>query len=237
MVLRLWFLDRHVRDYPRGFAQSGRAGAGPDPNPFGLDSHRSPTFPDISRVDRPGVKSTTSASGSVTDLEDGGDIRPSPYEKVDLGNSRSFSQTVLYEPEEDEFTSLHPPSATGRSPKLLRQEVGGIRPRRGQRLVRGRIRRNGFAAVAGPGLQKVLFPAASLKNRVASTTTSIRASPSIFSATPSRRSPSPSRRPSRSANSSTSPPPPLQRTRWSSGISSIFRPSTFRWSFPERPIP
>ncbi len=52
-------------------------------------------------------KSTTSASGSVTDLEDGGDYQTLTFtEKVDLGNSRSFSQTVLYEPEEDEFTSL-----------------------------------------------------------------------------------------------------------------------------------
>lgn len=52
-------------------------------------------------------KSTTTASASVSELEDGGVYDTVTLtETINLGNSRSFAQSVVYEPEEDEFTSV-----------------------------------------------------------------------------------------------------------------------------------
>jgi hypothetical protein len=56
-------------------------------------------------------KSTTSASLSVTELEDGGTFQPVTLtETLDLGKTaagagRTFTQRVVYDPEEDEYTS------------------------------------------------------------------------------------------------------------------------------------
>ncbi len=54
-------------------------------------------------------RTTTSASASVVELEDGGTFKPVTItETIDLGNSRSFAQSVVFDPEADEpeFTAL-----------------------------------------------------------------------------------------------------------------------------------
>lgn len=52
-------------------------------------------------------KTTTSASFAVKELEDGGTFDPlSITETIDLGSSRSFAQSVIYDPEANEFTTL-----------------------------------------------------------------------------------------------------------------------------------
>jgi hypothetical protein len=52
-------------------------------------------------------KSTTTASASVSELEDGGVYDTVTLtETIDLGKSRSFAQSLAYEPEDDEFTSV-----------------------------------------------------------------------------------------------------------------------------------